>query len=139
MRIHRQCVGDDDGSMGLYHSPDSWRYVSWWCKGRIWQICYMSCVFSCSNRMALWLKKKHAREPMRTLLLVPCAQGGVMHSLGRSLGRAEEPNIIFEDGPWGVLQTSSAYSVCRFRGKIVLLDISFQYNVVCTLLKILYM
>ena len=33
----------------------------------------VSCVFSCSNRMALWLKKKHAREPMRTLLLVPCA------------------------------------------------------------------
>ena len=63
---------------------------------------------------------------MRTLLLVPCAQGGVMHSLGRSLRRAEEPNIIFEDGPWGVLQTSSAYSVCKFRGKIVLLDISFQ-------------
>ncbi len=49
-----------------------------------------------------------------------------MHSLGRSLGLAEEPNIVFEDGPWGVLQTSSTYYVCKFRGKIVLLDISFQ-------------
>ena len=49
-----------------------------------------------------------------------------MHSLGRSLGPAEEPNIVFEDGPWRVLQTSSAYSVCKFRGKLVLLDISFQ-------------
>ena len=99
----------------------------------------VSCVFSCSNRMALWLKKKHAREPMRTLLLVPCAQGGVMHSLGWSLRRAEEPNIIFEDGPWGVLQTSSAYSVCKFRGKIVLLDISFQHKCGMYATKILHM
>ena len=59
-----------------------------------------------------------------------------MHSLGRSLGRAEEPNIVFEDGPWGVLQTSSAYSVCKFRGKIVLIDISFQRKCgIYTLLK----
>ena len=96
----------------------------------------VSCVFSCSNRMALWLKKKHAREPMRTLLLVPCAQRGVMHSLGRSLGRAEEPNIIFEDGPWGVLQTSSAYSLyVNLEVKLSCSIFLFNANVLCTLLK----
>ena len=86
-------------------------------------LCVM-CVFLFQQNGSLAEKKN--MPGMRTLLLVPCAQGGVMHSLGRSLRRAEEPNIIFEDGPWGVLQTSSAYSVCKFRGKIVLLDISFQ-------------
>ena len=60
-------------------------------------LCVM-CVFLFQQNGSL-AEKKHAREPMRTLLLVPCAQGGVMHSLGRSLGRAEEPNIVLKMDP----------------------------------------